>query len=185
MIDHSADGLAFDKSSQRAELGTCITAKHPAVEPGDFLTLDFGAIINGYHADMTRTFVVGREPSSWQVETYDLVFAAQRAGREALAPGTDISDVDRAARSIIEAAGHGEHFPHGLGHGVGLEIHEAPLMGYGATGKLQARIPVTVEPGVYLPAEAACDRGHPRRTRRRRRRSELLTMTTKEPPVLD
>jgi Xaa-Pro aminopeptidase len=67
-------------------------------------------------------------------------------------PGADVSDVDAAARDLIEAAGHGGHFQHGLGHGIGLEVHEAPIMGYGRTGRLVDRVPVTVEPGVYLPA---------------------------------
>ena len=65
--------------------------------------------------------------------------------------GADVSDVDAAARDLIEEAGHGDHFEHGLGHGVGLEVHEAPIIGYGRTGTLVDRVPVTVEPGVYLP----------------------------------
>ena len=130
--------------------------------------------------------VVGREPAAWQVELYDLVFAAQRAGREALAPGVDLAVVDAAARDVIVAAGHGEHYPHGLGHGVGLEIHEAPMIGARAVGKLRALTPVTVEPGIYLEGTGgiriedtlvvrdAADGG-----------AELLTLTTKELLVLD
>ena len=95
--------------------------------------------------------MVGADPTGWQREIYDVVRAAQRAGRHALAVGADIQAVDAAARDVVVAAGYGEQFPHGLGHGVGLEIHEAPLMGYRATGRLDARTPVTVEPGVYLP----------------------------------
>ena len=121
------------------------------VQAGDLLKCDFGAAYEGYHADMTRTFVVGAEPAGWQRDLYDLVRQAQRAGRRALAPGASLPDIDRAARSVIEAAGYGEAFSHGLGHGVGLEIHEAPLIGYAATGTLDASTPVTVEPGVYLP----------------------------------
>jgi Xaa-Pro aminopeptidase len=119
---------------------------------GDLVTIDFGAQYAGYHADMTRTIAVG-EPAGWQRDIYDLVADAQRAGIEALAVGADIGDVDAAARDLIAAAGHAEHFQHGLGHGVGLEIHEAPILGYGRTGKLTERVPVTVEPGVYLPGK--------------------------------
>jgi Xaa-Pro aminopeptidase len=99
---------------------------------------------------MTRTVAIG-EPSGWQREIYDLVAAAQRSGIEAARPGADVGDVDAAARDLIRDGGHGEHFGHGLGHGVGLEVHEAPAIGYGRTGKLGSRVPVTVEPGVYLP----------------------------------
>ena len=119
---------------------------------GDLVTIDFGARYAGYHADMTRTFAVG-EPAGWQRDVYDLVAEAQRAGIEALAVGADVGDVDAAARDVIAAAGHADHFQHGLGHGVGLEIHEAPTLGYGRTGKLNDRVPVTVEPGVYLPGK--------------------------------
>jgi translation elongation factor P len=119
---------------------------------GDLVTMDFGALYQGYHADMTRTVAVG-EPAGWQRDIYQLVARAQRAGIEAARPGADVGDVDASARDLIAAAGHGEHFQHGLGHGVGLEVHEAPGIGYGRTGKLSSGVPVTVEPGVYLPGK--------------------------------
>jgi Xaa-Pro aminopeptidase len=117
---------------------------------GDFLKLDFGATVDGYHSDMTRTVVLGHV-ADWQREIYDLVAAAQAAGRTALAVGADVVAVDAASREMIAAAGHGEHFTHGLGHGVGLEIHEAPGIGPLGAGTLAAGMAVTVEPGVYLP----------------------------------
>jgi Xaa-Pro aminopeptidase len=117
---------------------------------GDFLKLDFGATVDGYHSDMTRTVVLG-QAADWQREIYELVAAAQAAGRAALAVGADVVAVDAAAREVIAAAGHGDHFTHGLGHGVGLEIHEAPGIGPLGAGRLAAGMAVTVEPGVYLP----------------------------------
>lgn len=125
---------------------------HPTGRPlmaGDLLVMDCGARYHGYHADMTRTVAVG-EPAQWQRDVYDLVAEAQWAGRAALRPGSELGEVDEAARAEIRAGGYGEHFVHGLGHGVGLEIHEHPYIGPGAAGKLPARAPVTVEPGVYL-----------------------------------
>jgi Xaa-Pro aminopeptidase len=118
---------------------------------GDLVTMDFGARCDGYHADMTRTVALG-PAADWQREIYDLVALAQAAGIAVLEDGVEAGTVDAAAREVIEAAGHAAHFQHGLGHGVGLEIHEAPMLGYGRTGKLTDRVPVTVEPGVYLPA---------------------------------
>jgi len=153
MVELGAEGIAFDT--------IVATGPHSAIphhQPtdreiarGDLLKIDFGARYLGYHADCTRTVVVGREPEDWQREIYDVVRSAQRAGRHALRVGADVRDVDAAARTVVTDAGYGEQFPHGLGHGVGLEIHEAPLMGYHAAGRLAARTPVTVEPGVYLP----------------------------------
>lgn len=116
---------------------------------GDFVKLDFGATFAGYHSDMTRTFVLG-PPAQWQQEIYDLVALAQRLGREALTVGASVVDVDAAARAPIAAAGHGPAFSHGLGHGVGLEIHEAPALSALGAGSLEADMAVTVEPGVYL-----------------------------------
>ena len=123
---------------------------HRPLRRGDLITMDFGARYAGYHADMTRSVALG-EPAGWQREIYELVAAAQRSGLDAARPGADVGDVDAAARDLIRDAGHGDHFQHGLGHGVGLEVHEAPMIGYGRTGKLASRVPVTVEPGVYLP----------------------------------
>jgi Xaa-Pro aminopeptidase len=117
---------------------------------GDFLKLDFGATVDGYHSDMTRTVVLGHA-ADWQREIYELVSAAQAAGRAALAVGADVVAVDAASRQVIADAGHGAHFSHGLGHGVGLEIHEAPGIGPLGAGTLAAGMAVTVEPGVYLP----------------------------------
>ncbi|WP_326947803.1 Xaa-Pro peptidase family protein [Amycolatopsis sp. NBC_01307] len=122
---------------------------HAELKRGDFLKLDFGATVDGYHSDMTRTFVLG-EPADWQREVYDLVYTAQAAGVAAVAPGAVVSEVDAAARKVIADAGHREHFAHGLGHGVGLQIHEAPSLAATGVGTLSAGMAVTVEPGVYL-----------------------------------
>ena len=117
---------------------------------GDLVTMDFGALHDGYHADMTRTVAVG-SVAGWQRDIYDLVELAQQAGIAMLTDGVEAGAVDAAARDVIEAAGHSGHFQHGLGHGVGLEVHEAPMLGYGRTGRLAGQVPVTIEPGVYLP----------------------------------
>ncbi|MBV9382696.1 MAG: aminopeptidase P family protein [Streptosporangiaceae bacterium] len=158
-LDHrmtllGADKPAFDTIVASGPNGA-IPHHSPGDRPlrrGDFVTIDFGALYRGYHADMTRTVAVG-EPAGWQRDVYELAAAAQRAGIEAAEPGADVAEVDAAARDLIAEAGHGEHFQHGLGHGVGLEVHEAPLIGYGRTGKLASGVPVTVEPGVYLPGK--------------------------------
>jgi Xaa-Pro aminopeptidase len=152
MVDLGAERPAFNTIVASGPNGA-IPHHAPTDRPmrrGDLITMDFGALYGGYHADMTRTVALG-EPAGWQREIYELVTAAQRAGIEAARPGADVADVDAAARDLIRDAGHGEHFGHGLGHGVGLEVHEAPTIGYGRTGKLADRVPVTVEPGVYLP----------------------------------
>lgn len=120
---------------------------------GDLLKIDFGARIDGYHADCTRTFVIAADPEPWQRELHDLVDRAAAAGRAALVPGASFADVDNASRSVIVDAGHGEHFTHGLGHGVGLEIHEAPLFAAASVGTLEAGVVATIEPGVYLPGQ--------------------------------
>jgi Xaa-Pro aminopeptidase len=117
---------------------------------GDFVKIDFGALVGGYHSDMTRTFVLGAA-ADWQREIYELVLAAQQAGVGALEPGADLAGIDGAARGIIEEAGFAEKFGHGLGHGVGLQIHEAPGINAAAAGALRTGSVVTVEPGVYLP----------------------------------
>ncbi len=187
MLDHGAEGVAFETIVASGP-NSAIPHHRPTdrrVEEGDFLKIDFGALYRGYHADMTRTFVVGGEPADWQIELHELVFAAQKAGREALRPGAELAEVDRAARRVIEEAGYGEYFPHGLGHGVGLEIHEEPYLRQTSDGTLAACMPVTVEPGVYLPGRGGVriedtlvvrdvEDGGP----------ELLTITTKELLVL-
>ena len=152
MIDHGAEAPAFDTIVASGPNGA-IPHHVPAGRPfgaGDLITIDCGARYGGYHADMTRTVALG-EPAAWQRDIYDLVAAAQRAGVEAATVGTDVSVVDAAARDLIANAGHGDHFSHGLGHGVGLEVHEAPAIGYSRTGTLVDGVPVTVEPGIYLP----------------------------------
>lgn len=121
------------------------------LQPGDLLVIDCGAMVEGYHADMSRTFVVGAEPSPWQREIHSLVREAQVAGIEAAVPGVSARDVDHAARSVIAAAGFGDAFTHGTGHGVGLQIHEPPMVTHGSVDNISADSPITVEPGIYLP----------------------------------
>ncbi|HSS25737.1 MAG TPA: Xaa-Pro peptidase family protein [Mycobacterium sp.] len=152
MLDHGADGISFE-TIVAAGPNSAIPHHRPTdavLAEGDFVKIDFGALVAGYHSDMTRTFVLDKA-ADWQLEIYALVAEAQRAGREALRPGTGLRDVDAAARQLIVDAGYGEQFGHGLGHGVGLQIHEAPGIGATSAGALLAGSVVTVEPGVYLP----------------------------------
>jgi Xaa-Pro aminopeptidase len=152
MVDLGAEAPAFSTIVASGENGA-IPHHSPGERRfvrGDLITVDCGARWAGYHADMTRTVALG-EPAAWQREIYELVAAAQRAGVAAAVPGADTAAVDAAARDMISAAGHAEHFQHGLGHGVGLEVHEAPMMAPNRAGTLMDRVPVTVEPGIYLP----------------------------------
>jgi Xaa-Pro aminopeptidase len=152
MVDHGADGRAFE-TIVAAGANSAVPHHRPTeavLGRGDFVKIDFGALLGGYHSDMTRTFVLG-PPADWQREIFCVVSAAQQAGREALEVGAGLCDVDDAARQVIVGAGYGEHFGHGLGHGVGLQIHEAPGINSAAAGTLRAGSVVTVEPGVYLP----------------------------------
>jgi Xaa-Pro aminopeptidase len=107
--------------------------------------------VDGYHADMTRTFVVGRDPDPWQVDLHAAVEEAQRAAADAYRTGVPARELDGIARDFLTAAGLGDRFTHGLGHGVGLEIHEAPNVGARSTGTIGADMVITVEPGAYLP----------------------------------
>ncbi|WP_394620914.1 M24 family metallopeptidase [Lentzea sp. JNUCC 0626] len=179
MLDHGAEGPSF---SSIVAFGPNSAIPHHSptdrtLHAGDLIKLDFGALVDGYHSDMTRTLVLGK-PADWQRDLYDLVARSQAAGRNALAPGVRVSDVDHASREVIEKAGHGEEFLHGLGHGVGLEIHEAPALSKVGAGTLSAGMAVTVEPGVYLSG-----RGGVRIEDTlvvRASGPELLTLTTKE-----
>ncbi len=120
------------------------------IRSGELVVIDWGAKLSGYCSDCTRTVAVGEQDGDAE-DIYRLVLDAQLAGLEAVVAGADERDVDGAARDVIEAAGHGADFGHGLGHGVGLDIHEAPRLSQRAEGRLEAGNVVTVEPGVYLP----------------------------------
>ena len=152
MLVHGADGASFE-TIVAAGANSAVPHHRPTdavLAAGDFVKIDFGALVAGYHSDMTRTFVLS-PIADWQRDIYELVATAQRAGREALAPGVALKDVDAASRQVIADAGYAENFGHGLGHGVGLQIHEAPGINGAAAGTLLAGSAVTVEPGVYLP----------------------------------
>lgn len=151
MLDHGSQGVAFPSIVAAGE-NSAIPHHQPTeavLRAGDFVKLDFGAIVDGYHSDMTRMLVVG-QPAAWQRDLYNLVLTAQAAGRQAAVAGAKVSDVDEAARGVIDRAGYGDEFAHGLGHGVGLDIHEAPSIAKTGAGTLSAGMTVTVEPGVYL-----------------------------------
>ena len=125
----------------------------PSARPvgvGEPVVVDFGATFEGYRSDMTRTFCVGGAPGDELARVFDTVGEAQRRGVAAVVPGATTGDVDRVCREHIAAAGWAEAFEHGTGHGVGLDIHEAPSVSQGATAILAPGIVVTVEPGVYL-----------------------------------
>jgi Xaa-Pro aminopeptidase len=123
-------------------------ASRRTIVEGDTVIIDVGALVDGYHSDMTRSYVIG-EPTAEQREIYALVEAAQRAGIDALAAGVTAQDVDRACRDLFGAAGYGDWYPHGTGHGVGLLIHESPFHSQTSDEVLECGNVVTVEPGLY------------------------------------
>jgi Xaa-Pro aminopeptidase len=123
-----------------------------AIGRGELVVFDLGAQLDGYCSDGTRTFATG-EPGERAREVYQLVLEAQAQARAAVRAGIGGEELDGVARKAIEAAGHGERFGHGLGHGVGLQIHEAPRVSQRSEDLLRAGQVVTIEPGVYLPGE--------------------------------
>ncbi|MCI2420194.1 Xaa-Pro peptidase family protein [Saccharopolyspora sp. K220] len=179
MLDHGAAGPSF-ATIIAAGSNSAVPHHRPTdrvLASGDLVKMDFGALVDGYHSDMTRTVVLGNA-ADWQREIYELVRAAQTAGRGAVQVDADVKAVDTAARSVIADAGYGEQFLHGLGHGVGLEIHEAPMLSQRGDGRISAGMAVTVEPGVYLPGQGGVRIEDTLVVRPST--PELLTLTTKE-----
>lgn len=154
MLKNGADALSFETiavSGKNSSMPHGVPSDKK-IENGDFITMDFGAVVDFYHSDMTRTVAVG-EVSSKQIEVYETVLDAQLKAIDAIKSGAICKDVDKIARDIIASKGYGSYFGHGLGHGVGVEIHEAPSFNPTSDYVLQAGNIVTVEPGIYLPGE--------------------------------
>ena len=152
MRELGASGLSFDTIVVSGER-TSMPHGEPSdklIENGDFVTMDFGCIFNGYCSDMTRTVAVGSVTDE-QRDIYNVVLRAQKATCDAVKAGMKGKEVDAVARKIISDAGYGECFGHGLGHGVGLEIHEAPTANTRSEEILKPKMLVTIEPGIYIP----------------------------------
>jgi Xaa-Pro aminopeptidase len=148
---HGADGMSFETivaGGLRSALphGRASTQRLPR---RGFVTLDFGVILNGYCSDMTRTVFLGKA-SARERFTYDAVREAQRAATKAVRPGVSCAEIDEAARGVLREAGLAQHFTHSTGHGVGLEIHEAPRIAAGQQQTLEPGMVIAIEPGVYL-----------------------------------
>jgi Xaa-Pro aminopeptidase len=149
-----ASGPSFDSIVASGAHGALPHAepRDVKIEKGQLVTFDWGAIYDGYCSDCTRTVAAG-EPGPREREAYELVLGAQMIGVAEVCAGGDGKAIDRAVRDVIDGAGHKDHFGHGLGHGVGLEIHEAPNLSPRSTDSLVPGDVVTVEPGVYVPGE--------------------------------
>jgi Xaa-Pro aminopeptidase len=148
---HGADGPSYDTIVATGPQHAARPHHHPVprtIVEGDTVVIDVGGLVDGYHSDMTRSYVVG-EPTPYQLEIYDLLLAVQLAGLAAVAAGVPATDVDAACRSMVTAAGYGEWYLHSTGHGVGLQIHEDPFESPVSTSVLLAGDVVTVEPGLY------------------------------------
>lgn len=152
MLELGAEDKAFDTILAAGE-NSAIPHHEPTdreIRTGDLLKVDFGARVDGYHADCTRTVVVGRA-ADWQREIHAAVRASQAAGLDRLRPGVPIAEANAAARGSLEESGWIDAFTTGLGHGVGLQIHEDPFIGSAHPGRLVSRTVLTMEPGIYLP----------------------------------
>ena len=152
MLDYGAQGIAFPTivaSGPNGALPHAIPGKRE-LEYGDLITLDFGAKVHGYCADMTRTVALG-QPDDEMRKIYGLVLEAQIACQDALAPGKSNRDIDAIARRMIGDAGYGDRFGHGLGHSLGIDIHEDPRLNQTSMDVLEPGQIITVEPGIYLP----------------------------------
>jgi Xaa-Pro aminopeptidase len=152
MRERGATHMSFDPIIAAGPNGA-MPHSRPTDRPigrNELVVCDFGCVVDGYCSDMTRTVSVG-DPGPDARRLYDLVLASQQAGRDAVGSGVGCAAVDRVCRDVISDAGYGEAFSHGTGHGVGLEIHEAPRVASSAAGTLLVGDVVTVEPGVYLP----------------------------------
>ena len=154
MLKNGAEALSFDTialSGKNTSLPHGVPGEKK-IEKGDFVLLDYGAVVDGYHSDMTRTLCVG-EPSEKMKEVYSIVLEAQLAGISAVKAGITGRELDKISRDIIEAAGYGRQFGHSLGHGVGMDIHEPPYAAGSYDGVIPAGSVVTVEPGIYIENE--------------------------------
>jgi Xaa-Pro aminopeptidase len=151
MLRNGAERVSFDTivASGKNSAVPHATPSNKKIEPGDFVKLDFGAVVEGYHSDMTRTVVVGKA-NDRQKEIYFAVKEAQEKALSSVKAGLVCEDVDKVARDAVAEKGFGECFVHNLGHGAGLQIHEAPSLGKNCKTVLQPGMVVTVEPGVYV-----------------------------------
>ena len=154
MRTHGASRVAFDLIVAAGPNGALPHARpgERVIQPGDPIVFDLGCVVDGYCSDLTRTVCLGR-PSDKYLTVFDIVLQAQRAAEAAIRPGLTGVQADAVARDLIAAAGYGDKFGHGLGHGVGLAVHEKPGAGRLSTDTLQAGMSLTVEPGIYLPGE--------------------------------
>jgi Xaa-Pro aminopeptidase len=173
MEDHGAEAPSFPPIVASGAHGALPHAvpRDAEIPSGTLVVIDMGARVDGYCSDCTRTLATGPLDDAAR-EIYELVLSAQETALAAVRAGASCPAVDAVARDLIEAAGQGERFGHGLGHGVGLEVHEAPRLGKTAEGELESGNAVTVEPGVYVPGEVGV------------RIEDLVIVTDGEPDVL-
>lgn len=154
MLNHGAQALSFETIAVSGKKGSMPhgVPDEKIIENGDFVTMDFGAVFDGYHSDMTRTVAVGYASDEMK-KVYETVLSAQMNALKELKSGLSCKAADGAARSVIENAGFGEYFTHSTGHGVGVEIHEAPNLSYLSEKILENGNVVTIEPGIYIPGK--------------------------------
>ncbi len=146
-----SEGVAFDfivVSGKNSSLPHGVPTEK-AIQNGDFITMDFGGVVSGYHSDMTRTVALGYADEEMR-EVYNTVLSAQTEALKAIKPNVKCKEIDKIARDIIVEKGYGECFGHGLGHSVGLEIHESPCFNTRDNTLLKKGMVLTVEPGIYI-----------------------------------